>query len=837
MKKRCLSFAIVCCFMFTVLQNVFIVNVNAMGDYSGNITGATWYWPIHGYSSASSAYSRISSSYGYRGVSSDGTVYNRNHYGVDIGESRGTAVYPTRNGTVYLADNSTDGSEGRSIIINHGDGYYSAYYHLSSVNVSWGQSVDTNTQIGAVGGSGYNSETCYSSHLHFAIHYGSSWSYNCNVNPCPSGYTSVGSSFQASNGGHPEGSASISYLVSNSAPPEPVDPPSNCWINIYKGGESTYNTSETVKLTYHAENVNYYTVEIYKDGASFECFDTYSGEYNRTFAETGRYNAVVSAVNGGGRTYSGWISWNVVAVPAPTNCWISIDKGPESTYNISETVKLTYHAENVNYYTVEIYKDGASFECFDTYYGQYSKTMTAVGRYNAVISAVNSGGRTYSGWISWNVVDPSAVGPNVPYVAVSNRNVFPNEQFRINFWSETAKYYNVKIAKDGITYKDEYVYVGYYDTSLQNTGQYSIQITAINDYGSSVGYDGVYVIDSVPETPTITTQYECYGINEDIDIQLTCGKYTQTSYMTIRKLTTEWETVFSGSVTDVTKKTMSFPTAGYYQIEYQNSNIYGASPCAVKGLYIYDSVPEMPNISLGKSVYGISENIDISLNQGVNARTSYMSIFNSSSQVVFAGDVSGINNKTFAFEETGIYTIHYQSGNSLGQSQITVLTLLIGKEEMVVRFDANGGILETTEKTVFRDSSYGELPIPKCNGKTFIGWFTNKNDGEFIDSDTIVTALDDHTLYAVWKNQPSTKTTVIKKGNYSLVNIAISNLDENANVVLATYKNGILSDIQIEEYNGEDLSLATFLPYDTVKVMLWESMGSMMPLCGTEILH
>ncbi|MDO4803129.1 MAG: hypothetical protein Q4A15_13260, partial [Prevotellaceae bacterium] len=75
------------------------------------------------------------------------------------------------------------------------------------------------------------------------------------------------------------------------------------------------------------------------------------------------------------------------------------------------------------------------------------------------------------------------------------------------------------------------------------------------------------------------------------------------------------------------------------------------------------------------------------------------------------------------------------------------------------------------------------------------------------------------------------------KSNYSMVNITVHNLDEIAKVVLATYKNGKLSDIQIEEYNGEDLSLATFLPYDTVKVMLWESMGSMMPLANTEILN
>lgn len=189
------------------------IQLMAMGDYGGNLTGATWYWPIHGFSSASSAYSKITSSYGFRGGS-----YNRYHNGVDIGASLGTAVYSIRSGTVSVVDNSTGGSEGRSIIINHNDGYWSVYMHLSSINVTQGQSVTPNTKIGAVGGSGYNSESYYPKHLHMGIHYGSSFSWDCNVNPCPSGYTCVGDSMQSSAGGYPIGSASISYSISGETP-------------------------------------------------------------------------------------------------------------------------------------------------------------------------------------------------------------------------------------------------------------------------------------------------------------------------------------------------------------------------------------------------------------------------------------------------------------------------------------------------------------------------------------------------------------------------------------------------------------------------------------------
>lgn len=182
--------------------------LTAMGDYGGNLTGATWYWPLHGYSSATAAYSMITSSYGHRG-----SPYNGDHRGVDIGAAKGTPVFPVRIGTVSQIHSSTDGSYGRYIVINHNDGYFSVYMHLSSINVSKGQSVNVNTQIGAVGGSGNNSETGYAYHLHLGLHYGNAFSFVCSVNPCPPGYERRGSSLQASAGGYPVGTPTISYVI------------------------------------------------------------------------------------------------------------------------------------------------------------------------------------------------------------------------------------------------------------------------------------------------------------------------------------------------------------------------------------------------------------------------------------------------------------------------------------------------------------------------------------------------------------------------------------------------------------------------------------------------
>ncbi len=93
------------------------------------------------------------------------------HLGIDIWGSN-NSVYSTADGKVVAVSNSTNGANGRYIIIQHtisGKTVYSFYAHLASVNVSKGQSVSRGTKIATAGGSGYGSNSYYGKHLHFAI--------------------------------------------------------------------------------------------------------------------------------------------------------------------------------------------------------------------------------------------------------------------------------------------------------------------------------------------------------------------------------------------------------------------------------------------------------------------------------------------------------------------------------------------------------------------------------------------------------------------------------------------------------------------------------------------
>ena len=75
-----------------------------------------------------------------------------------------------------------------------------------------------------------------------------------------------------------------------------------------------------------------------------------------------------------------------------------------------------------------------------------------------------------------------------------------------------------------------------------------------------------------------------------------------------------------------------------------------------------------------------------------------------------------------------------------------------------VSFDAQGGEVLTTSKTVKFDNKYGELPIPEKNiygyNVVFEGWFTSIDGNIKIEDDTIVSVAENHTLYARYSEEP-----------------------------------------------------------------------------------
>ena len=116
--------------------------------YTGAIGTGTFIWPT--------------TDHGVSGFGYDPGV----HPAIDISGSEGNPVYATDSGVIVYAGWSAYGY-GLLIVIDHGNGWQSAYAHLSSVAVSCGQSVYQGGFIGGLGNTGNST----GAHLHFELLY------------------------------------------------------------------------------------------------------------------------------------------------------------------------------------------------------------------------------------------------------------------------------------------------------------------------------------------------------------------------------------------------------------------------------------------------------------------------------------------------------------------------------------------------------------------------------------------------------------------------------------------------------------------------------------------
>lgn len=112
----------------------------------------------------------ISSVFGTR-RSYNGGPYNSYHEGVDFDVGAGAAVYAPADGVVVLAEPLA--VRGNAVVIDHGWGVLTGYWHLSRIEVTVGQRVRTGDIIGRVGNTGLST----GAHLHWDF-----WVGGINVN-------------------------------------------------------------------------------------------------------------------------------------------------------------------------------------------------------------------------------------------------------------------------------------------------------------------------------------------------------------------------------------------------------------------------------------------------------------------------------------------------------------------------------------------------------------------------------------------------------------------------------------------------------------------------------
>lgn len=95
----------------------------------------------------------------------NGSPTSSRHSGLDIAAPSGTAVKATNRGRVVLAMPLI--LTGNTVVIDHGQGLFSVYYHLDEILISDGQMAERGQKIGTVGSTGFSTGP----HLHFTMSY------------------------------------------------------------------------------------------------------------------------------------------------------------------------------------------------------------------------------------------------------------------------------------------------------------------------------------------------------------------------------------------------------------------------------------------------------------------------------------------------------------------------------------------------------------------------------------------------------------------------------------------------------------------------------------------
>ena len=89
-------------------------------------------------------------------------------------------------------------------------------------------------------------------------------------------------------------------------------------------------------------------------------------------------------------------------------------------------------------------------------------------------------------------------------------------------------------------------------------------------------------------------------------------------------------------------------------------------------------------------------------------------------------------------------------------------------------FDANGGTVSPSSKSLAEGAAYGSLPTPTRSGYTFVEWRTAPYVGTLVTAATTM-GTDDLTIYAIWTGNPFTITLNPNGGTVSPTTKSVPN--------------------------------------------------------------
>lgn len=260
------------------------------------------------------------------------------------------------------------------------------------------------------------------------------------------------------------------------------------------------------------------------------------------------------------------------------------------------------------------------------------------------------------------------------------------------------------------------------------------------------------------------------------------GNYTQTAnriFLTASKVTIDGD--------------MKFTRDGTFATPVDANSNSGKSKTSVGGNFIYESVKDSKETyAPGYNSWIISGDMEQKSDAG-QLNLGYLYMSTPGSKVTFTnGDA-----KTIEIKSTkSAYT--FNPGNCY--------TTLIALSKAT--FDANGGKSTVASKQVKSTEVYGDLPAPTRDGYLFDGWFTAKEGGEKVTAETIVSAVEDHSIYARWTELSDLKNATATLSQKEFIYDGKAKAPE----VTVTYNSNILkkdTDYTVSYSNNTNVGTAT----------------------------
>ncbi|MBR6922273.1 MAG: InlB B-repeat-containing protein [Clostridia bacterium] len=161
--------------------------------------------------------------------------------------------------------------------------------------------------------------------------------------------------------------------------------------------------------------------------------------------------------------------------------------------------------------------------------------------------------------------------------------------------------------------------------------------------------------------------------------------------------------------------------------------------------------PAAPSVTVSSSNLYKGEEITLSWNAVSGASSYYVRIYNSDGTLISEKSIGNVTSWSYSSFEPGDYTLYVIAANSAGSSASKAIKISVKSAVKVrVLFDAQGGKVDTSEKTVDYKGTYGSLPVPERKEYRFLGWSLKASGTTYVNKNTTVNTQNDHTLYAIW---------------------------------------------------------------------------------------